>query len=178
MKLKKLSGLSDIDNKLPLIEKFVARLKKGIKQDIPIVEVEKTKRTHQGVSAKPVHLGLEKGQTVKLFIRVVDEHADLFAININGKNQPLVGDFSIDYMPAFNKSVDMVANVIRKGQAQFEKKQASTPKKATTSNRTPPKNKVQQLQALREQVQNLDEVIAEKQQIKSKLETELAELTA
>ncbi len=180
MKSKKVSIPSDIDEKNPLVKKFVECLAKMTKQAIPIVEVEKVKRI-QGVTTRPIHIGLEKGQTVKLFLRVVDNHADVLSIKINGKNQLLTGDFSLDYMPAFKWSVYTIAGVINKGQAQFEKKrdkQASKAPKTTTSNRNPPKNKVQQLQALREQVQNLDEVIAGKQQVKSQLETELAELTA
>lgn len=175
-----LMKLADINEKTPLIKKFIARLQKVAKQSVPIVEVERTKRI-SGASAKPVHLALEGGQVLKLYIRIVDDHPDLFRIDLNDKNMPLAGDYDIGYMPAFNASVDLIANTVRSGQKQFEKKLAAATKKDNNKppiRRNAPKNKAQQLQHLKDELSELDKSIAEKQATKAKLEQELEAISS
>ncbi len=171
--------LSDINEKSELVTKFVEYLAKQTRQAIPIVESQPTDRVG-GVSARPIHIALEQGQIVKLFIRVVDDHADLFKITINGRNIPINGDFSLDYLPSFRASVKMIADVILKGQARFDKKRGkqSTKKAPSTTGRQAPKNKTQQLKELQSTLSELDNQIEQKTQIKANLEQQLANIGA
>ncbi|WP_230657800.1 hypothetical protein [Psychrobacter sp. I-STPA10] len=170
--------LSDITKKTPLIKDFVNRLAKSTKQSIPIVEPERVKRI-SGASVKPVNLVLENGQQVKLYVRLMgdDAHLDIFRIDINGKRQVLSGDYDNSYKPAFNASVDVIANTIVQGQSAFDKKQANIkPKNTTAKKSSAPKNKAQQRNALLEQAKELDAQIELKQTEKAQLEEQLAQI--
>ena len=169
--------LSEITEKTPLIKDFANRLAKTTKQAIVNTTIEKTKRV-SGASARPVNMALENGQNVKVYIRVVADTFDIFRIDINGKMQKLAGDYSNDYAPSFNASVDVIANVIKQGQNAFDKRQAK--KKATLPKsrnpRTAPKNKAQQRNALHDEIAVLDEKIAEKTVTKNELQTQFDRL--
>lgn len=173
--------LSDINEKTPLVSVFAKRLAKSAKQAVPFVNVLKVSRVG-GASSRPVEMILENGQSVKIYLRSVDEgektKLDLFRIDINGKQVPLAGDFDLSYEPAFNISVDQIGQMIIRGQKAFYKKQATESKrtKGPTKKRAAPKNKSQQLSALRDQVIELDKVIEEKQAEKTQLETQLKQI--
>lgn len=167
--------LSDISEKTPLIKDFVARLKRSSKQAIPKVEVERVKRI-SGASARPVMIYLENGQTVKIYLRVTDDHFDIFRIDINDKSQPLSGDFDNSYKPSFNASVDMIANTIKNGQTAFTKKQATRRVKPPVVGGRAPQNKPQQRNALIAEARELDEVIVKKQGVVDELKTQLSAL--
>lgn len=172
--------LSDITDKTKLVKDFVAQLKKSTKQAIPIVDVEKVKRI-SGASARPVNMVLENGQSIKIYIRLAgdDDHLDIFRIDINGKSQPLSGDYDNSYAPSFNASVGALGRSITQNQAAFDKKRAkqkvATP--SAKSGRTP-MNKSQQRNAAIAESKELDAVIAQREQTKSELEAQLATLTA
>ena len=171
--------LSEITEKTPLVKDFVNRLAKTTKQAIINTTVEKTKRV-SGVSARPVSMALENGQIVKIYLRLAADAFDVFRIDINGRMQKLAGDYSNDYKPSFNASVDIIANTVKQGQAAFDKRQA---KKQVTlpksqSPRSAPKNKAQQRNALLDDIRMLDEQIAEKTATKAELQAQLARLTA
>lgn len=176
--------LSDITEKTQLVKDFVNQLKKATKQAIPIVEVGKVARV-SGASARPVNLVLENGQTVKLFLRVVTakddknkdtERFDIFRIDINGKAQPLSGDYDNSYKPSFNASVTALGNMLRTNQNAFDKKRA---KQKIRKPRTgpAPKNKTQQLKELVNDAAELDKTIDVKAKEKAGLELQLANLT-
>ncbi|MBE0440615.1 hypothetical protein EI164_00790 [Psychrobacter sp. FME13] len=177
--------LSDITEKTQLVKDFVNQLKKSTKQAIPIVEVGKTARV-SGASARPVNMVLENGQTIKLFLRVVTakddknkdiERFDIFRIDINGKAQPLSGDYDNSYRPAFDASVKALGNMLRTGQAAFDKKRA---KQKIRKPRTgaAPKNKTQQLNELVNDAADLDKTIESKTKEKEGLEQQLNNLTS
>lgn len=170
--------LSDITEKTLLVKDFVARLKRTTKQAIPIVNVEKIKRV-SGASARPVRIALENGQVVMIYLRVTDDHFDIFRIDINGKSQPLSGDFDNSYKPVFNASVDMIANTIKTSQAAFTKKLAQKRVKPPSNNKTigrAPQNKSQQRNALLAQEKELDVTIEQKQTQISELEQQLEQM--
>lgn len=177
--------LSDITEKTQLVKDFVNQLKKATKQAIPIVEVGKVARV-SGASARPVNLVLENGQTVKLFLRVVSakndnnkdfERFDIFRIDINGKAQPLSGDYDNSYRPAFDASVNALGNMLRTGQATFDKKRA---KQKIRKPRTgpAPKNKTQQLNEMLNDAADFDKTIDIKTKEKEGLELQLTNLTS
>lgn len=176
--------LSDITDKTQLVKDFVNQLKKATKQAIPIVEVGKVARV-SGASARPVNLVLENGQTVKLFLRVVSakddnkdiERFDIFRIDVNGKAQPLSGDYDNSYRPAFDASVNALGNMLRTNQASFDKKRA---KQKVSKQRTgpAPKNKTQQLNETLNDASDLDKAIEIKTKEKEELEQQLTNLTS
>lgn len=164
--------LSDITPKTPLVKDFVNQLAKATKQAIPIVEVGRVARV-SGASARSVDMVLENGQTVKIYLRVADDHFDIFRIDVNGKNQPLAGDYDNSYRPSFDASVNALGNMLRTGQAAFDKKRAKMKiRKPRTG--PAPKNKTQQLSALQSESADLDMVIEQKTKEKTSLETQLA----
>lgn len=171
--------LSDITEKTPLLKQFRDRLAKATKQAIPIVNILKISRV-SGASARPVELVLENGQTVKIYVRTVGDESDkldIFRIDINGKQTPLSGDYDNSYAPSFNASVDALGQTIIRGQAAFDKQQAKI-KIKNIPKTAPPKNKVQQLNALKEQVQELDAVIASKTEQKNQMAEKLEQIKA
>lgn len=172
--------LSDITVKTPLVRDFVKRLTQSAKQSIPIVDVEKIKRI-SGASVRPVLLSLENGQSLKLYLRLAgtEDKIDIFRIDLNGKQVPISGDFDNSYMPAFNASVDAIANTIRGGQKAFSAKAAKQKVRPTkTTTRSSPKNRAQQRNALLEEAKELDQVIAMKTKEKSELSAQLEQLNS
>lgn len=167
--------LSDITPKTPLVKDFVARLTRSTKQAIPIVDVEKVKRV-SGASVRPVNLVLENGQTVKIYLRLADDHFDIFRIDINDKAQPLSGDFDNSYKPSFNASVDALAATIRNSQTAFTKKLAKKRIKPPAATSKPPQNKSQQLKAIIADIKALDSVIATETAKKEALASQLERL--
>ena len=172
--------LSDITKTTPLVKKFADRLAKTTKQAVPIVDVQAVKRV-SGASARPVKLILENGQSLTIYIRVIedDAHFDIFRIDINDKIVPMTGgDYSLDYMPSFNASVDALASTITQGQAAFTKKVAQASKRVKAPRTgSAPQNKAQQRNALIAGSKEMDAVITEKTKQKSELELQLENLT-
>ena len=164
--------LSDITAKTPLVKDFVSQLAKATKQAIPIVEVGKLSRV-MGATACPVDMVLENGQTVKIYLRMADDHFDIFRIDVNGKNQPLAGDYDNSYRPSFNASVNALGNMLRTGQAAFDKKRAKM-KIRKPSTGPAPKNKIQQLSAMQSHASDLDAIIEQRTKEKSSLEAQIA----
>lgn len=172
--------LSAITVKTPLVKQFVARLAKSTKQAIPIVDLEKVKRVG-GASVRPVLMVLENGQSVKIYIRAADDDTlDVIRIDINNKQIPMSGDYSIDYSPSFNASVDAIATTIKTGQKAFTAKMAKTKVKSTrkTGATSNPKNRVQQKNALLDQGKDLDTIIDQKTLEKNQLTEQLNQLTS
>lgn len=172
--------LSDITVKTPLVRDFVKRLTQSAKQGIPIVQIEKTRRV-DGASTRPVLMSLENGQSIKLYIRLAgdDEHLDIFRIDLNGKQMPISGDFDNSYLPAFNLSVDAIANTIRSGQKAFSAKVAKQRiKGAPVRNTNNPKNIAQQRNAVLEQSKERDEIIKRKTDEKNQLIAQLEQLNS
>lgn len=167
--------LSDITPKTPLVRDFAKRLGTSAKQSVPIVDVERVQRI-TGASARPVNMILENGQTVKIYLRLADDHLDIFRIDINGKAQPLSGDFDNSYKPSFNASVDQIGATIRNGQAAFTKKLATKRIKPPTATGNAPQNKSQQRNSLLAESKALDEVIATKSEQVIQLEGQLERL--
>ncbi|WP_199506831.1 MULTISPECIES: hypothetical protein [unclassified Psychrobacter] len=169
--------LSEITEKTTLVKDFANRLAKTTRQAIVNTTIEKTKRV-SGASARAVSFALENSQTVKIYLRVAGEAFDIFRIDINGKMQKLAGDYSNDYAPSFNASVDIIANMVKQGQAAFDKRQAkkkvALPK--SRSPRTAPKNKAQQRNALHDEIAVLDEKIAKRTATKNELQAQLDRL--
>ncbi len=137
--LMKLSQLSD---KSSPIKQFVARLAKTTKQRAISVVAHKARRV-SGVSARSFEIHLENGQVVAVWVRILNDAPDIFRIDLNAKQLPTTGDFSVDYMPAFNQSVDEVAVNVVQGQSAFDKKRAAVKVK-----RAPTKGLVSQRQQL------------------------------
>lgn len=174
--------LSDISEKTPLVKDFAARLKRTSKQAIARIEIQRVKRV-SGASARPVIMHLENGQTVSIYLRLIvdsvnGDHFDIFRIDINGKSQPLSGDFDNSYKPAFNASVDMIANTVVNSQTAFTKKlaQASRRVKPPSVAGRAPQNKSQQRNALIQEANELDNVIATKQNLRDELAAQLEAL--
>lgn len=176
--------LSDITPKTKLVSDFTKRLAVSSKQAVPIVDVERVKRV-SGASVRPVKMVLENGQTVVIYLRLVDakddnnkdvQRFDIFRIDINGKSQPLAGDFDNSYKPSFNASVDQIGATIRNGQAAFTKKLATKRVKPPTASGTPPQNKSQQRNTLIADIAALDEVITTKTEQVTQLEEQLNRL--
>lgn len=167
--------LSDITPKTKLVSDFAKRLATSSKQAVPIVDVERVKRV-SGASARPVKMVLENGQNVTIYLRVTDDHFDIFRIDINGKAQPLSGDFDNSYKPSFNASVDQIGATIRNGQAAFTKKLATKRVKPPMTAGKPPQNKSQQRNALIAESKALDEVIVTKNEQVTQLEGQLERL--
>ena len=171
--------LTEITKTTPLVKKFAARLSRTTKQAVPIIDVQATKRI-SGASARPVKLVLENGQTLTMYIRVVDndDHFDIFRIDINDKIVPTTGgDYSLDYMPSFNASVDALASTITQGQAAFTKKVAKASQRIKAPRTgSAPQNKAQQRNALIAETKELDVIITERTKQKSELELQLENL--
>lgn len=172
--------LSDITAKTKLVADFSKRLSRSTKEKIVATEVEKTKRI-SGASVRPVSMALENGQTVKIYLRLVDngEKYDIFRIDVNGKMIPLSGDFDNGYDDSFNASVDALATMIKTGQKKFDAKRAKmkvrkTPAKSGGGNR--PMNKAQQRNALLDEIKDLDVIIQNKETEKAELTEQLAKI--
>ncbi|MCC3344518.1 hypothetical protein [Psychrobacter sanguinis] len=173
--------LSEITEKTKLVRDFVSRLAKGTKQQVVVVDVLRVSRV-SGASARPVHIALEGGQVVKIYLREAPESnnsegLDIFRIDINSKTQPTTGDFDNSYMPAFNASVDGIAGIVTQGQKAFSARRARA-NVAKSSRSRGPQNKTQVLQGLNDEAAELDKVIANKQAEKTDLETKLEQVKA
>lgn len=174
--------LSEITKKTKLVADFSKRLSYSAKEKIVATEVEKVKRI-SGASVRPVSMALENGQTVKIYLRLVDDGAkyDIFRIDVNGKMIPLSGDFDNSYDDSFNASVDALATMIKTGQKKFDAKRAKmkvrkTPASGGSSNR--PMNKAQQRNALFDEIKELDVIIKNKATEKDELTEQLAKIKA
>ncbi|WP_410472103.1 hypothetical protein ACGTJS_11015 [Faucicola mancuniensis] len=166
--------LSEITEKTPLIKDFSNRLAKTTRQRIATVVINKIKRV-SGVSSLPVDMNLENNQKVTCYIRIVDEKADMWRIDINGKQLPITGDLDNSYKPSFNKSVDDIAKAVVAGQKAFDKKMArqKTPSVTRTSTKV---SQTKQLEELAQQAQDLDNTITQKQAEKQTLSEQLQAL--
>lgn len=158
--------LSELSEKNPLIRDFSNRLAKSTKQPINSTQFNKIKRV-SGVSALPVDFHLAHGQNVTIYLRLIEGNPDIFRIDVNDKQLPTTGDFSNDYKPSFNKSVDEIANVIVKGQSNFDKKRTAV-KTASTSSRNNTSQR-QKLADLTQQIGEIDSQIQQKQAEKQAL---------
>ena len=172
--------LSEITEKTSLVKDFVQRLSKTAKQKT-FVEILRTSRV-SGASAKPIHIALEGGQVVKVYIREAPDAAnadglDIFRIDVNGKTQPTTGDFDNSYKPAFNASVDEIAGIVTRNQTAFSQRRARA--KVTKSSRSrAPQNKAQMLQTLNDESVELDKIIEVKTKEKTTLEAKLEQVLA
>lgn len=177
--------LSDITEKSPLVADFSKRLTYTAKQKIVNTEIEKTKRV-SGASVRPVNFIFENGQTLKIYLRLVDGEAkpnevppkrlDVIRIDINGKQIPMSGDYDNSYKPSFNASVDLLANAIKSGQKSFDLKRAKVKVRAPRTGKAP-MNKAQQRKALLAEASDLDVVIDNKTKEKTELTEQLEKLT-
>jgi len=168
--------LSEITEKTSLVSDFVKRLAKTARQQVVVVDVLRVSRV-SGASARPVHIALDGGQVVKLYIREAPESdqpdgLDIFRIDINSKTQPTTGDFDNSYKPSFNASVDEIAKLVSQGQKAFSARRARAQVTRTKRNRAPA-NKAQTLKSLLEESVELDKVIAVKTKEKQDLEAQL-----
>lgn len=171
--------LSDITAKTKLVADFSKRLAHSAKQKIVATEIEKVKRV-SGASVRPVNMIFENGQSVKIYLRLVDAKDgakyDIFRIDINGKLIPLSGDFDNSYKPSFDASVDMLAGMIKSGQKAFNAKQSKIKVRKPHTGKAP-MNKAQQRNALIVEAKDLDTVIDNKTKEKSELIEQLEKLT-
>ncbi|WLG15033.1 hypothetical protein Q6344_06790 [Psychrobacter cibarius] len=170
--------LSEITKKTKLVADFSKRLSYSAKEKIVATEVEKVKRI-SGASVRPVSMALENGQTVKIYLRLVDDGAkyDIFRIDVNGKMIPLAGDFDNGYDDSFNASVDALATMIKTGQKKFDAKRAKMKvRKTPTGGSRELMNKSQQRNALLDEVKDLDVIIQNKTTEKAELTEQLAKI--
>lgn len=174
--------LSEITKKTKLVADFSKRLAYSTKQKVVDTAIEKVKRI-SGASVRPVSMALENGQTVKIYLRLVDdgEKYDIFRIDVNGKMIPLSGDFDNGYDDSFNASVDALATMIKTGQKKFDTKRAKmkvrkTPAKSGGGSTNRPMNKAQQRNALFDEIKELDVIIQNKATEKAELTEQLAKI--
>lgn len=165
--------LADLSEKTPLIKDFSQYLAKSVGESIVTTVISKAKRI-SGVSATPIDFNLENGQVVTAYIRVVDEKYDMYRVDVNGKQLPTTGDLDNTYKPSFKKSVDEIANFVKKGQAAFDKKQAGTKVRVATSNRNASVSAAKQIQELKVQSKELDQQITTAEQTEKTLAEQLA----
>lgn len=165
--------LADLTEKTPLVKDFSQYLAKSVGEAIVAIVVNKAKRI-SGVSATPVDFNLENGQVVTAYIRVVDEKYDMYRVDVNGKQLPTTGDLDNEYKPSFKKSVDEIANFVKRGQAGFDKKQASTKVRVASSNRNASVSMAKQIQELKVQSQELDNQLTNAEQTEKTLVEQLA----
>lgn len=168
--------LSEITETTPLVKDFTQRLAKSVKQAIVSVVIGKVKRTG-GVSALPIDINLENGQVATPYLRLENDKPDIFRIDINGKQLPTTGDFSNEYKPSFNKSVDEVAQFIVRGQSSFDTNRTKL-KPARVSSQSESQTQKKQLDELTAQASELDQQIATKQGEKQVLQDKLTALKA
>lgn len=181
--------LSDITEKTPLVKDFIQRLAKTTKQAVATTIVGKVKRTG-GVSALPIDINLENGQVVTIYTRIITDinqdtkvvrpqppryTPDIFRVDVNGKQMPTTGDFSNDYKPSFNKSVDEVAQFIAQGQKAFDTKRTAL-KPARISGQSETMTQKKQLDELTAKAVELDQQIEIKQGEKQVLQDKLTTL--
>lgn len=167
--------LSELTEKSTPIKEFVQRLAKATKQQAVSVVVQKARRIG-GVSARVVDIYLENGQVVSPVLRIIDDKVDIFKIDVNGKQVPLVGDFATDYMPAFYKSVDELAAFVVRGQDAFDKKRAKVKVKRPAAKNT--QSLTSQLEALSKQAGELDAQIQAKEDKVKELTAQLEQIRA
>ena len=181
--------LSDITEKTPLVKDFIQRLAKTTKQAVVTTIVGKVKRTG-GVSALPIVINLENGQVVTIYTRIITDinqdikvvrpqppryTPDIFRVDVNGKQMPTTGDFSNDYKPSFNKSVDEVAQFIAQGQKAFDTKRTAL-KPARIGGQSETMTQKKQLDELTAKAVELDQQIEIKQGEKQVLQDKLTTL--
>lgn len=164
--------LADLSEKTPLIKDFSQYLAKSVGESIVTTVIGKAKRI-SGVSATPVDFNLENGQVVTTYIRVIDDKFDMYRVDVNGKQLPTTGDLDNEYKPSFKKSVDEIGNFVKRGQAGFDKKQAST-KVRVASSRNASVSMAKQIQELKVQSKELDNQLATAEQTEKTLVEQLA----
>ncbi|MDO4440570.1 MAG: hypothetical protein Q4B81_00120 [Moraxella sp.] len=167
--------LSELTEKSTPIKEFVQRLAKSTKQRAISVVAHKAKRI-SGVSARPFDIHLENGQVVVVYVRTVNEKADIFRIDLNGKQMPTTGDFGTEYMPAFYQSVDEVAAFVVRGQQAFDKKRAKVKVKRPSAK--PSQSMSARLEALATQSVELDAQITAKQSKVDELYAQIEQIKA
>lgn len=166
--------LSDITENTSLIKDFKQRLAKSLGESVVATIIGKVKRT-SGISAVPVDFNLENGQQVTTYLRVIDDKPDMYRIDINGKQMPTTGDFSNEYKPSFNKSVDEVAKFVKTGQTAFDAKIAKQKVKSPIA-KNPNLSITKKIEQFSQQAGELDHQIELKTAEKQGLENRLAEL--
>lgn len=162
-------NLATLTDKDPLVQKFKKALESSAGQSIPIINMGKVKRV-SGVSIRPVELVLAGGQTITLLIR---QAGDVFRVMINGKDLPMAGDLGIQYEASFKAGISEIADAIRNGQKPFEKKQSRQKVVIPSSSRVTSKNTSQLLKQALEEVQQNDEIIAQKTEARDALLAQL-----
>lgn len=166
---------SEITEKTTPIKEFIKQLAKATKQQVVGVVANKVKRIG-GESARTIDITLENGQVVSPVVRVINGKADIFRINVNGKQMPLVGDFSADYMPAFYKSVNEVAEFVRQGQKAFSDNLTKVKVKRPATKTT--QSLRSQLEVLKKQADELDAQIQAKEDKVKELTAQLEQIRA
>ena len=150
----------------PLIKSIRAGLVKGAGQAVPYVVISKVKRV-TGVSIKDVDMTLENGQTVTFRVK---NTGDIFRVQLNGKDLPLVGD-----MTMIADVTKEIGSKVKAGQAAFDKRQAAARvviPPAAVSNKV--QTTAQKLKAAQDQESKLDEAIAKATTIRDDLKAKVA----
>ncbi|PTQ86532.1 hypothetical protein [Agitococcus lubricus] len=149
-----------------LIELFSALGEKLVSHD-----VEKALKRTAGISYKEVALTFADSQTVTLLIK---QTGDIFKVKINGKEAALRNQDA--HKP--EAVIQEIAQRIKSSRTAYQKALAAKTKAddvAQAAKSSGLKNTQKtRVSALQEQVNSLDALIAERQQYKAQLETELA----
>lgn len=165
-------NLTDINKQTPLVREFNKALQKYLGESVISIVPQKAKRT-DGISQLPMDFNLENGQVLTVFFRLVNQEPDIFSFKLNGSALPTAGDFDHNYKPAFNKSVKELASVISKKQAAFDKKRATVKvKQPRAKNSTI--SQQQQMKALTEQIELLEQQVNAKTQERDTLKAQLS----
>lgn len=153
------SGLSEHS---PLIKKIKDGLGHATGQSIPYVTVHKAKRL-SGAATKSVDFGLENNQVVTFVVRQL---GDVMRVAINGKDFPMAGDLSPDYLPTFKAALTEIGDAVRLGQKGFDKRQSQEKVKIGTTTdgdgRQSPQNTTQQIKRILDDETLIDQQLVEK----------------
>lgn len=175
--------ITDFTEKHPLAKNFIKDLNKALKKNdsVAISEITKAKRVG-GVTAMPLVLQLENGQSVTAYVRLITEDGnetfDLFRVDVNKKELPTSNRFSED-KAIFAKAVDEVAKAVLAGQAKFDKnRQKDSSQYTKKAQKATNAKRGSQLELLQQQVEAIDKEIAINEGVKADLQKELDELKA
>jgi len=170
-----LASLTEKNEYIKLLESSLKNAVRTGKIDLIKVEVQKIKRV-AGVSVRPVEFSFSDGQNVVVMLRA---GGTSYAVKINGKDLPLVGDLHPDEDTTFKSAIKQIAMFVVKGSLAFTKKleaksTASLSQPSGASGKTPPRNIAQNIKdnnVLIEQLENkVDALIVQRDALKQQVE--------
>lgn len=179
-------SLASLNERHPIIKEIKKHLVKSTGQDITSINTSEKLKKVAGETTKNITFHLAGGQTVGFLFR---KNGDIVKVKINKKEQPIAGYLIFDEKSIFQTAITELGEKINNKQRAFELAKARSDRKkageieATVSHKDGKDaikttlSKAKQIEQLHQDIEQIDEQIAQKQSQLDLLNKEFEQLS-